>query len=168
LKEKNNDIEVVDDNLTENLEEILKNKNPKEIKKLLVSMSRSEKFSGPLPHPDHFKEYEDILPGSADRILKMAEKQQSHNNDMEKRYFRTDNITGVLGIVSAFGISIIVIGSGVYLVMNGHSVTGTLFAGFGLTSLVGTFIYGTNNQNDNNTPVPLESTENNNTTSSSK
>lgn len=33
----------------------------------------AERHSGPLPHPDDFKKYNETLPGAADRILKLAE-----------------------------------------------------------------------------------------------
>ncbi len=33
-------------------------------------------FSGPLPHPDDFKKYADILPNAPDRIMAMAENEQ--------------------------------------------------------------------------------------------
>lgn len=39
--------------------------------------------SGPIPSPEVFREYEDILPGSADRILAMAELQQAHRHSLE-------------------------------------------------------------------------------------
>ena len=35
--------------------------------------AKSETFEGPLPHPDILARYENILPGIADRIVRMAE-----------------------------------------------------------------------------------------------
>lgn len=49
-----------------------------------VMMMMSEQFSGPIAHPRHLREYEEILPGSAERILAMAERQQAHNSEMER------------------------------------------------------------------------------------
>ena len=46
------------------------------------SFSLSE---GPLPHPEAFRSYDETLSGAADRILKMAEKQQSHRHAQERR-----------------------------------------------------------------------------------
>ncbi len=40
--------------------------------------------SGPLPSPDAFREYEDVLPGAADRILGMAEFQLHHRAASQK------------------------------------------------------------------------------------
>lgn len=48
-------------------------------------MMLQEEYSGPIPHPSAMREYEAILPGSADRILVMAEKQQEHRMEMEKK-----------------------------------------------------------------------------------
>lgn len=43
-----------------------------------VVTSVMSEFSGPLPPPSIMKGYEDIVPGSADRILSMAENQAKH------------------------------------------------------------------------------------------
>jgi uncharacterized membrane protein len=50
----------------------------------------SENFSGPMPHPRHLEGYEQILPGSAERILSMAEKAQDHNIAMETLIVRAE------------------------------------------------------------------------------
>ena len=39
--------------------------------------AKSETFEGPLPHPDILARYENILPGIADRIVRMAEAEQN-------------------------------------------------------------------------------------------
>lgn len=56
----------------------------KEFAACALSIIKEESFSGPIPHPRSFKEYEAVLPGSADRILKMAEDQQKHRMELEK------------------------------------------------------------------------------------
>jgi uncharacterized membrane protein len=44
----------------------------------------SERFSGPIAHPRHLREYEDIVPGAADRIIRMAEDALIHQKKMEE------------------------------------------------------------------------------------
>ncbi|MBY0429661.1 MAG: DUF2335 domain-containing protein [Rhodospirillales bacterium] len=39
-----------------------------------------EFFCGPLPHPEHFEHYEAAVPGSASRIIGMAEREQRHRH----------------------------------------------------------------------------------------
>ena len=41
-------------------------------------------YSGPLPPAEQIRAYEEVLPGSADRILGMAERQQAHRLELEK------------------------------------------------------------------------------------
>ena len=41
--------------------------------KLQLLEARIQSFQGSIPHPDILKEYENILPGSAERIFRMTE-----------------------------------------------------------------------------------------------
>lgn len=41
-----------------------------------------------MPHPRHLREYEDILPGSAERILAMAELSLQANREMDRLVVR--------------------------------------------------------------------------------
>ena len=43
----------------------------------------TEGYSGPIPPPNALRLYEDILEGSANRIITMAENQSSHRQRME-------------------------------------------------------------------------------------
>ncbi|HAF2502209.1 TPA: DUF2335 domain-containing protein [Salmonella enterica] len=47
------------------------------------SMMVSQSFSGPLPPPDVIRGYDQILPGGAERIFSMAEKEQAHRHKMD-------------------------------------------------------------------------------------
>jgi len=47
-----------------------------------VSLVRQD-FTGPLPHPSILAGYNQVLPGSAERILVMAEKQLDHRINTE-------------------------------------------------------------------------------------
>lgn len=40
-------------------------------------------YSGPIPHPTFLEKYEEILPGSAERLIKMVESEQAHAQQME-------------------------------------------------------------------------------------
>ncbi|MFH1760058.1 MAG: DUF2335 domain-containing protein [bacterium] len=41
-------------------------------------------FSGPIPHPQILQKYNEIVPDAAARIIKMAENQATHRQDLEK------------------------------------------------------------------------------------
>ena len=56
----------------------------------IVTVARESSFTGPLPLPSHFAEYNKVLPGAAERILAMAERQQAmaekqQDYDMEQK-----------------------------------------------------------------------------------
>lgn len=44
-----------------------------------------ESYQGPLPHPRHFREFESASPGSAKIILEMAQAEQRHRHEMQRR-----------------------------------------------------------------------------------
>ncbi len=54
--------------------------------KSAVQMRQTEIFhrSGPLPTPEEFKEYENVMPGAALRIIALAEKEQQHRHTIEE------------------------------------------------------------------------------------
>lgn len=62
-----------------------------------VEISR---FSGPLPHPEDLAKYEQILPGAADRLIRMAEQQAAHRQNLEKAVIFS-NLTMQKGVSAA-------------------------------------------------------------------
>lgn len=48
-----------------------------------ISKVIASRFSGPIPPPNVLKDYEEVIPGSADRIISMAEMQLHHRMTME-------------------------------------------------------------------------------------
>ncbi|MGH9278453.1 MAG: DUF2335 domain-containing protein [Acidimicrobiales bacterium] len=50
----------------------------------VASYESFEWFSGPLPHPRILREYNEICPGAADRILGMAERQATQRQALER------------------------------------------------------------------------------------
>lgn len=45
----------------------------KQVVARVSKMLYEERFSGPIPHPQHMAAYEEICPGAADRLISMAE-----------------------------------------------------------------------------------------------
>lgn len=61
-----------------------------------------QSFSGPLPRPEDFAEYDRVLPGAADRILKMAENQATHRQGLERRALSGDLFKSMMGTVLGY------------------------------------------------------------------
>jgi uncharacterized membrane protein len=108
-----------------------------------VSIRRAELYAGPLPHPTMLEKFEQILPGSADRILKQAEAQTQHRILMESKVVSADIIKSYMGISFGFMLGLSGIGGGIYLATLGFDVFGPILSSGSLVTLVGAFIYGT-------------------------
>ncbi len=110
------------------------------ISRVMVMMS--EQFHGPIAHPRHMREYEEILPGSAERIVQMAEKAQEHNRTMEARIVSAGIWEAKTGMIFGFLALLILIGLGFWAGMAGNNVlAGILLAG-GLLGAATTLIRG--------------------------
>src|SRR5262249_5477754 len=57
---------------------------------------------GPIPSPEDFAAYNSVLPGAADRILKMAEGQATHRQGLERFAVRGDFYTAVMGTILGY------------------------------------------------------------------
>ena len=69
---------VSEKEIVDQLEQLPEDQRQQILAKAVVQLSRTEVslFSGPLPPAEELARYEDALPGSADRIVTMAEKEQ--------------------------------------------------------------------------------------------
>lgn len=108
-------------------------------------------WSGPLPPPSALAAYENALPGSAERILAMAEAELKHAHAQEREQLRSETAVTDAEIASerrgvwlGFVLSVLVIGVSTYLIRLGFLGIGVGLISVGLISLVGLFIYGRN------------------------
>lgn len=73
-------------------------KSTSENKKVLLQASRFHK--GPLPLPEDLMKYNQICPGAAQRIIKMAENEQKVFNKLRLKEYRNYRAGMVLGFIS--------------------------------------------------------------------
>lgn len=99
-------------------------------------------YSGPLPIPRHFQQYEAILPGAADRILKQAESQTEHRQFIEKQVIASNIKKERIGMYFSFIISISVVIGGILIVIIGKDPYGYA-AILGAPALTGAIFLGT-------------------------
>ena len=55
-----------------------------------ITQYQKAEYTGPLPLPEHFRQYDEILPGAAERILRLAEEQSAHRQYLEKHVTKGD------------------------------------------------------------------------------
>lgn len=113
------------------------------VKAVVVEAIKSE-FSGPIPPPSIIKDYEEILPGAADRIISMAERQATHRQEMERRMIEAEARDSFLGILFAFFLGGGCIIAAIIMVslvpQNGGAIAGALLGVTGVGSITSSFI----------------------------
>ena len=129
------------------LDELKKSNLPEETKSFLIERERLTTFSGPLPDPDSFAKYESILPGSAERILKMAENEQNTRHELNFYQAKMESRDGFAGIIVAAGLGIAGLVAGVLVAVlvpgvAGASV-GAIFGVRGVGSIAMSVLNGT-------------------------
>jgi uncharacterized membrane protein len=99
--------------------------------------------TGPLPHPEILSNYDQILPGAAERILAMAESQSAHRQNLEVKYLAAESRNSLLGIICALFLGLLGLSASGICIYAGHGWPAAALRGATIGSLVGSFIYGT-------------------------
>ena len=106
-------------------------------------------FSGPVPPPGHMKEYAEIDPSFPDRFLAMAEKQQAHDQAVEKDIIATNTkivseyqVLEKRGQTLGFILAAAGLIAGVVTSVLGAPLAGGIIGTGGLAILAGVFVYG--------------------------
>src|SRR3989344_892375 len=81
-------------------------------------------YSGPLPPASEFERYERVLPGSANRIIKLAEHQSGHRRFIEKIVVLFDSLKALAGLIGGLAIVGGGMWAGVYLLMHDKALGG--------------------------------------------
>ena len=120
---------------------------------LAVSKIIQSEFSGPIPPPNIIKGYEDIVPGAADRIISMAEKQAEHRQAMEHIMVKSESRDSLLGVLFAFFLGILCIVAAIIIVIlvpqNAGAISGSIIGVAGIGSIIATFIKSTRTSSRN-------------------
>lgn len=111
------------------------------LSEITISKFQSEMYSGPLPSADQMAQYENTLPGSANRIIAMAEMQNKHRREMEKidlpvkhKQFKRGQYFSL--IIGLFGLSITAV-----LALFGHDVVAAIIGSITISTILAAFIY---------------------------
>lgn len=110
-----------------------------------VAYSQTRVHRGPLPTASEFTSYEAALPGSADRILRMAESAQKHSQELSSQALTADTndrrhvrLLDCLGKLLATGVVIYTVYSGA----TGSGEWAKAIAGIQLVGIIGAIVYG--------------------------
>jgi len=99
-------------------------------------------FKGPLPPPQVLDQYNQIVPGAAERIVRLFEIQVDHRQRLESSIISSDVRDSRLGLILGALVSIAAITGGVFAIIYGHPTTGGIIAAIPVPTLAAVFVYG--------------------------
>ena len=70
-----------------------------------LSLQLTEYHSGPLPKPETLLRYDEISKGFAERVIRMAEKEQEANIFIKKKLAKSANLMIVLGWIASWSVA---------------------------------------------------------------
>ena len=98
-------------------------------------------WSGPLPDAATLERYDALVPGAAERIIAMAEKQSVHRREMEKIALTSGTRRAHQGLWLGFILVLVGMVSGAILIWNGRETEGFVLILGQLVLLASTFLY---------------------------
>jgi uncharacterized membrane protein len=109
-------------------------------------------YSGPLPPPSILQGYETVLPGAAERILRLAEEEASHRRRQEEKLVESNCQDGRLGLWLGFSIGALALLISCAVAIWGAPWAGGFLGSLSIVALVSTFIYGSRRKRTPETP----------------
>lgn len=95
-----------------------------------LAVEASYSFMGPIPPPGILAGYNSVVPNGADRVIRMAEKEQAHRHNTEANIVNKESFEKRVGLVFAFILALSVLGVSSYLLIF------TEKSGYGLTVFI--------------------------------
>ena len=115
--------------------------------------------AGPIPPPEVMAQYEEVLPGLADRIMAEAERQTAHRQAAEMTVIRNDARQSMFGMAAGVVTVLAALAVAAIFVLQGQPWFGIVALLATITTLAGVFVHGTQARRKERT-VRLEETLN--------
>lgn len=132
------------------LKRIINDADPEERKVIMRKLSITK--SGLLPDAEEFRQYEDAVPGAGDRILSMAETEQTHRIDLtnkeQEKYYKSNNMLTLVGVICSMIVSVCGIAGAVILGIVGQSWAAGVIGTLSLGSIVANMLKATSNNSE--------------------
>jgi uncharacterized membrane protein len=106
-------------------------------------------FTGPIPHPSVLQEYNDVLPGLAERIVTMAEAEATHRHEMDREVARQNELIikeefceRRIGQFLGLGIAVLTISAAIFAIAHGAEKAAMVIGGATVVGLATVFVVG--------------------------
>jgi len=111
---------------------------PPQLERRLLAIASH--FQGPLPPPELLKQYNEVIPGSAETIIEQFVAQGNHRRELEKMVIGGDIKRSNWGLAAGFTLGLVGLFGSFYVISIGHSLEGLATFLMALGTLVGSFI----------------------------
>ena len=119
---------------------------------LTATVTQTQTIISPLPLASEFAGYEQVLPGSANRILTMVEKESEHRRELEKKALKLEGRDALISMVTSGLIAILVISCIVGLIIGGYTEGAGILAGSSVVSVIAMAFFKNKKSDNNNLP----------------
>ncbi len=96
--------------------------------------------SGPLPHPEILKGYQQIDPSFPERIMAMAEREQEHAHSLEEQRNKNAILITTIGVATGFIVFIMLCVALYFSIINALSSVAISIVG-AMAGIIGLFVY---------------------------
>ncbi len=96
--------------------------------------------AGSLPSPETLRRYDEMIPGSAERIILLAEDQARQRYELERAMIEADASTTYVTLGASAAIALLCVVLGFIIVVTGNEV-GAFIATLGIALFAGVFLY---------------------------
>jgi uncharacterized membrane protein len=97
---------------------------------------------GPLPPPEELAEYDKVVPGLAERLIAMTEREQAHRHDIQITSVKTGFEIAARGQHYGLAVAILVLTLAAIFAFLGYPVEGAAIATADLVALTAVFVIG--------------------------
>lgn len=114
----------------------------------VATLATSQQWLGPLPSPDALKQFDQIVPGAAERILADFEKQTQHRQTLEKAVVESRVSSTKRGQWFAFIIAGLFLSFAAFSVYMEQPLLAGVIGAIDIVGLVGSFLYSQYSQKE--------------------
>lgn len=97
-------------------------------------------WSGPLPAPSQLEHFNEVVPGAAERIIRMAEQEGEHSRQVQLIAVKAASRAQLIGQIFALAIAGGGLVAAYFLAMAGHDAVAVVVAGTTITTVVAAFL----------------------------
>jgi uncharacterized membrane protein len=112
----------------------------------MVSVTRTEiksaSWQGPLPDPSSLREFNEVVPGLAEKIVSEFQNEAAHRRDFEKIALRASIKLDLWSRISAFIFALSALGVAGFCVFSGQPGAAMAIGGITIAAVVSAFIWG--------------------------